>query len=86
MENLVKLDAKKTALVLIDLQQGIATIPTEPFSSADVIKNANTLVRLFHEKGGFVVFVRVAMAADFKDALHPEVDETPWVCKHSTPG
>ena len=53
------LDPKTTALVLIDLQQGITAIATAPHSAADVIGRAAALARTFRERGATVVLVRV---------------------------
>jgi nicotinamidase-related amidase len=55
------LDAKSTALVLIDLQNGIVARPLEPHSSAQVIENATRLANAVREAGGTVVFVRVLL-------------------------
>lgn len=41
------IDRNKTALVVIDLQKGIATSPTKPYPAHDVIKNAQKLVNAF---------------------------------------
>ena len=65
--------AEKTALVVIDLQNGITNRETSPHSCAEVIKNANKLVNAFTEKGAFVVLVRVS-TIDRKDMLKPRVD------------
>ncbi len=85
MKPLNKLDPQSTALVLIDLQKGITEVKTEPYSSEVVISNSNKLVNIFHNEGALVIFVRVAMSADFKDALHPEADETPWASNTPRP-
>ncbi len=69
------IDPKTTALVLIDLQKGIASIQTAPLSSAEVIANSNKLIDAFHLQKAQVVIVRVAFNKDRSDALHPEVDE-----------
>lgn len=53
------LDPGTTALVLIDLQRGIASITTQPYSSADVIANAAQLAARFRERGALVVLVTV---------------------------
>jgi nicotinamidase-related amidase len=53
------LDPGTTALVLIDLQRGIASIATQPYSSADVIANAAQLAARFRERGALVVLVTV---------------------------
>lgn len=70
-------DAKKTALVVIDLQNGIANSPkTGPYTGAEVIKNASTLVQAFTDKGAFVVLVRVSWL-DGQDVLRPQTDLPP---------
>jgi nicotinamidase-related amidase len=53
------LDPGTTALVLIDLQRGIASLTTQPYSSADVIANAAQLAARFRERGALVVLVTV---------------------------
>ncbi|RRJ67796.1 hydrolase [Paenibacillus oralis] len=66
---------EKTALVVIDLQEGIAHPGRQsaPYTSGQVIQNASKLARAFAEKGGFVVLVRVSFL-DGKDALKPQTD------------
>ncbi len=73
MESLL-LDSAFTALVLIDLQHGVAGRQTAPHSPADVIANAIRLADRFRELGSTVVLVRVAFTADGKDMLRPPVD------------
>ena len=75
MNKELTIDPKTTALVLIDLQKGIASIQTAPLSSAEVIANSNKLIDAFHLQKAQVVIVRVAFNKDRSDALHPEVDE-----------
>ncbi|MDE3053160.1 MAG: isochorismatase family protein, partial [Gemmatimonadota bacterium] len=53
------LDPSTTALVLIDLQRGIASMPTAPHAAPEVVANARRLRLRFREKGALVVFVRV---------------------------
>ena len=65
--------AEKTALVIIDLQNGIVNRECSPYTSREVIENASKLVNAFSEKGAFVVFVRVS-SVDGKDMLKPSVD------------
>src|SRR5271154_6151977 len=55
------LDPKKTALVLIDLQNGIVARTTTPYSSAQVVQSGRRLALAFREKGATVVYVRVDM-------------------------
>ena len=65
--------AEKTALVIIDLQNGIVNRECSPHTTAEVIQNASKLVNAFTEKGAFVVLVRVS-SVDGKDMLKPSVD------------
>jgi nicotinamidase-related amidase len=53
------LDAKTTALVVIDLQRGIATIPTVPHSNDDVRARSSELADAFRAHQALVVLVRV---------------------------
>jgi nicotinamidase-related amidase len=70
----VELNAAKTALVVIDLQNGIAHgRQSGPYTGAQVIQNASKMVHAFTEKGAFVVLVRVS-SLDGKDMLKPETD------------
>ncbi|MBU3155753.1 isochorismatase family protein [Clostridium estertheticum] len=69
------INAQRTALVVIDLQMGIANKerPASPFTYDQVIKNASSLVKTFTEKGAFVVLVKVS-SLDGKDMLKPNTD------------
>ncbi len=73
----MKLDPPRTAFVAIDLQKGIAGMPTVPHPPRDVIKNAKAMADALRDKGGFVVWVRVAMSKDGKDRLELPCD-APW--------
>ncbi len=53
------LDPTTTALVLIDLQRGIASTATAPHTAGDVIARATRLARRFRERQATVVLVRV---------------------------
>jgi nicotinamidase-related amidase len=55
----LSLTASSTALVLIDLQQGIVARELAPYSATQVVKNARRLADAFRQSGGTVVFVRV---------------------------
>ena len=57
-----KLDPKKTALVVIDLQQGIVARQTAPHSPSEVIERSSRLAKKLRAKGGTVVYVRVDMS------------------------
>ncbi|MEK3942878.1 hydrolase [Paenibacillus sp. FSL H3-0310] len=68
------IEASKTVLVVIDLQQGIVHSPKQgPHTSAQVVENASKLAKSFTEKGGFVVLVRVSWL-DGQDMLKPKTD------------
>ncbi len=71
------LDAKTTALVAIDLQRGVVALPTAPRSGAKVVRQTVLLADALRAKGGLIVWVRVAPAADGKDMLRPIVDVQP---------
>jgi nicotinamidase-related amidase len=58
----LQLNAKNTALVLIDLQKGIVAMPTVPHSATEVMQRANLLAKTFRAKGATVVYIRVDMA------------------------
>ncbi|MER5748771.1 hydrolase [Streptomyces sp. NPDC002088] len=58
----------RTALVVIDLQAGIAGAPTQPYSGADVVARSVELADAFRAHGLPVVLVRVSFAADGADA------------------
>lgn len=67
------LKVEKTALIVIDLQNGIVNRQTAPYTSVQVIQNASRLANEFTEKGAFVVLVRVS-SVDGKDMLKPSID------------
>lgn len=76
MENLKSnsyLEVNKTALVIIDLQNGIAKRTHAPYTGELVISNASKLAETFTEKGAFVVLVKVS-THDGKDMLQPITD------------
>jgi len=68
------LDPKKTALIIIDLQQGVVGMSLAPYPAADVVRRAAELGRAFAAVGATIVTVRVAFAPDLKDALQLPVD------------
>jgi nicotinamidase-related amidase len=69
------LDKGKTAIVVIDLQKGIASIPTEPYSSKVVIENTAKMLKEFRKNNMPVFLINVTPSKDLKDALRP-VSET----------
>jgi len=69
------INAEKSALVLIDLQNGITAmgVSTSPYTSEEVIQNASKLVNAFSKKGAFIILVRVS-TMDGKDMVKPKTD------------
>ena len=55
----IEIDPTTTALVLIDLQNGIVSRSPVPHSSADVLKHSASLASALRAKGGTVVYVHV---------------------------
>jgi nicotinamidase-related amidase len=79
------IDISRTALVLIDLQRGVAARQVAPRSAADVIRTSATLTTEFRQRGGLVVLVHVTFAADGSDAPPRDVDE-PFPQQKPPPG
>src|SRR5512143_1451502 len=67
------IDPKATALVVIDLQKGIASMKTVPHDSATVVSNAARLVAGFRGNGMPVFLVRVSPTP--ADRLNPATDD-----------
>jgi nicotinamidase-related amidase len=59
----------KTALVVIDLQNGVAVLPGAPHPTADVISKTVELADAFRKHDLPVVLVRVSFASDGADRL-----------------
>ena len=59
MNETLKLDPKKTALVLIDLQNGVVGRDTAPYTASEVIERSRSLADAFRTKGAPVVYLRV---------------------------
>ncbi len=72
---LVQLSARTTALVLIDLQNGIVSPPRQPRSGTDAVAACAALAQRFRVVGAPVILVRVGFADDYSDALKQPVDE-----------
>lgn len=67
-------DIKTSALVLIDLQEGILGYPLAPRSGADIRAAGSELAKAFRAAGGLVVLSRVVLHPTFADALKQPVD------------
>jgi nicotinamidase-related amidase len=67
----LQLDPKKTALILIDLQNAIVGMNTAPHTAAQVVENSRKLAEAFRAYGAPVVYVRV----DLNDFMKLLVDQ-----------
>ena len=67
----LQLDPKKTALVLVDLQNAVVGMNTAPYASAQVVENSRKLADAFRVHGAPVVYVRV----DLNDFMKLPVDQ-----------
>lgn len=76
MGTLLELEPGKTALVVIDLQEGIVAMPVGPHAAAAVVSRTAGLVEAMRQVGGFIVLVHVGPSADGRDALHPLTDRS----------
>lgn len=75
---MLTLDASKTALVVIDLQEGILPFAGGPHTADDVVSRAARLAEKCRASGAPVVMVRVGWSADYAEALKQPVDaQTP---------
>jgi nicotinamidase-related amidase len=72
---MLQIDPTTTALVLIDLQNGIAGPGRLPYSSEDVVGRAKSLAERFRAAGAAVFLVHVHWAKDYSDALLQSSDE-----------
>ncbi|HEJ9172303.1 hydrolase [Serratia nevei] len=72
---MLKLDAQTTALVLIDLQNGILPYAGGPHSADQVVANAALLAARFRLLGAPVLLVRVGWSDSFAEALKQPVDK-----------
>lgn len=71
-EQQLKLEPKKTALVLIDLQGAIAARDTAPYKAADVIARCAKLAEAVRNAGATVFYVRVLIG----EFAHRVTDES----------
>ena len=71
------LNPRSTALVLIDLQQGIVAMPCQPRTGNEVLANAAAVAKRFRAAHALVVLFRVAFADGLADAPPRQVDRPP---------
>ena len=81
----LKIIIEKTAMVVIDLQKGIASIQTEPHSPNVVIENVVKLLTSVRKNKMPVFLVHVTPSPDLKDALRP-VSQTSFPMSGFNPG
>ncbi len=70
------LNPTKTALVLIDLQNGIVGRDTKPYAASEVVERSARMAEALRAKGGLVVYVRVNLG-DFLELPADEVHGLP---------
>jgi len=71
---MTNVDPKTTALVLIDLQDGILGYPLAPLPGPELLSRGKALAERFRAAKASVVLVNVAWSADSKDVLRAAVD------------
>ncbi len=74
---MLELNAKTTALVVIDLQEGILPFAGGPHTADEVVNRAGKLAAKFRANGQPVFLVRVGWSADYAEALKQPVDAPP---------
>ncbi|MDA4133950.1 MAG: hydrolase [Thaumarchaeota archaeon] len=79
----LNLERSKTGLVVIDLQKGIASIPTQPHEVSVVVANAVRLAEAFRKNGMPVFLVHVVSSE--ADRLRPIADQQPWASTQQRP-
>ncbi len=62
-----KLDPRKTALVTIDLQNGLIALPLRPHAASDIVANNAAIGHKLRAGGGLVIAVRIGFAPDYAD-------------------
>ncbi|EDT6683976.1 hydrolase [Salmonella enterica subsp. enterica] len=71
---MLKLNATTTALVVIDLQEGILPFAGGPYTANEVVARAARLAEKCRANGSPVVMVRVGWSDDYAEALKQPVD------------
>lgn len=76
MSDELNLDPRRTAIVVIDLQKGIARMPGAPLPAATVVANTARLLAVARRAGAQPVLVHVGASPDGADRLHPAADQS----------
>ncbi|GAA1141830.1 hydrolase [Kribbella jejuensis] len=76
----------KTALVVIDLQNGVTALPGEPHATPDVIAKTVELAEAFRKRNLLVVLVRVSIAADGADWVPGRTEQPRRSARQAQPG
>jgi nicotinamidase-related amidase len=71
------LNPAETAIVVIDLQKGIAQLPGAPLPMTTVIANTVRLLAAARRAGAQPVLVHVSLSPDGADRLNPVADQQP---------
>lgn len=69
-----ELDPRRTALVLIDLQNWTLGMPIAPHAASAIVGQAARLARSLRASGGTIILTRAAFSAGYADALRQPVD------------
>lgn len=72
--DLSRLDPKRTALVIIDLQAMMLQRNTQPYSAAEVLAKSAELADAVRASGGLVVCVALSFNPDLRDRLTQTTD------------
>lgn len=81
----LSLDPARTAVVLIDLQTGILSMPLRPHGAEQVVAKGVALARSVAAGGGLAVRVNVAFAPDWSDRPPGAVDAPPTLAPGGAP-
>jgi nicotinamidase-related amidase len=82
---MIELDPQSTALVLIDLQNGILGNALAPVSGPELLSRGQALAERFRAAGATVVLVNVAFSTDGGDMLRQRVDQAAPIPKDGFP-
>jgi nicotinamidase-related amidase len=74
-KSILKLDARHTAIVVIDLQKGIAGRPGAPYPPKAVVANCARILAAARAAGAQPVLIHVGGASDGADRLHTTTDQ-----------